>query len=102
MPLQHCINHSSPTLPISEKVLLSEFPTYSCTTTTTTEEYERKDATELWNQRVITDKEVTANRPDIEIKNQKEETSILKDVVIPEGRNVTQKGSRNDKKYKRL
>jgi hypothetical protein len=32
----------------------------------------------LWNQGVQTDKEVMVNRPDIIIKNRKDETCILK------------------------
>ena len=34
--------------------------------------YEKEDITVLWNQVVHTDREVTANRPDIIIKNKKE------------------------------
>ena len=33
--------------------------------------YEEGDVTVLWNQAVHTDREVTANRPDIIIKNKK-------------------------------
>jgi hypothetical protein len=36
--------------------------------------YEEGDVTVLWNQAVHTDREVTANRPDIIIKNKKEKT----------------------------
>ena len=36
--------------------------------------YEEGDVTVLWNQAVHTDKEVTANRPDIIIKNKKGKT----------------------------
>ena len=45
----------------------------------------------LWNQAVHTDREVTAKRPDIIIKNKKEETCTLIDVAIPADRNVVQK-----------
>jgi hypothetical protein len=45
----------------------------------------------LWNEGVHTDREVTANMPDIIIKNKKEKTSILIDVAIPANRNATQK-----------
>ena len=38
-----------------------------------------------------TDREVTANRPDIIIKNTKEKTCTLIDVAIPADRNVVQK-----------
>jgi len=45
----------------------------------------------LWNQAVHTDREVTANRPDIVIKNKKEKTCTLIDVAIPADRNGVQK-----------
>ena len=45
----------------------------------------------LWNQAVHTDREVTANRSDIIIKNKKEKTCTLIDVAIPADRNVVQK-----------
>jgi len=35
---------------------------------------EEGDVTVLWNQAIHTDREVTANRPDIIIKNKKEKT----------------------------
>jgi hypothetical protein len=53
--------------------------------------YEKGDLTVLWNQAVHTDREVTANRPDIIIKNQKEKTCTLIDVTIPADRNCMQK-----------
>jgi hypothetical protein len=40
---------------------------------------------------VHTDREVTANKPDVLIKNKKEKACILIDVAIPADRNVTQK-----------
>ena len=42
------------------------------------------------NQAVHTDREVTANRPDIIIKNKKEKTCTLIDVAIAADRNVVQ------------
>ena len=45
----------------------------------------------LWNQEVHTDREVTANRPDIIIKNKKGKTCTLIDVAMPADRNVVQK-----------
>ena len=54
--------------------------------------YEKGDVTVLWNQAVHTDREVTANRPDIIIKNTKEKPCRLIDVAIPADRNVV-KGS---------
>jgi hypothetical protein len=37
---------------------------------------EHEGVTELWNQGVHTDRKVTANRPDILIKNKKEKTCV--------------------------
>jgi hypothetical protein len=45
----------------------------------------------LWNQAVHTDIEITANRPDIIIKNTKVKPCILIYVAIPANRNITQK-----------
>ena len=53
--------------------------------------YEEGDVTVLRNQAVHTDREVTANRPYITIKNKKEKTRTLIDVAIPADRNVVQK-----------
>jgi hypothetical protein len=50
--------------------------------------YEEGDVTVLWNQAVYTDREVTANRPDIIIKNKKEKACTLIDVAIPADRNM--------------
>jgi hypothetical protein len=55
--------------------------------------YEEVDVTVLWNHAVHTDREVTANRPDIIIKNKKGKTCTLMDVAMPADRNVAQKGS---------
>jgi len=53
--------------------------------------YEEGDVTVLGNQAVHTDREVTANRPDIIIKNKKDKICTLVDVAIPADRNVVQK-----------
>jgi len=53
--------------------------------------YEEGDVTVLWNQAVHTDREVTANRLGIIIKNKKEKTRTLIDVAVPADRNVVQK-----------
>jgi len=55
----------------------------------------------MWNQEVHTDREVTANRPDIIIKNKKEKTCTLIDVAIPADGNV-QKEAEKKLKYKSL
>jgi len=60
------------------------------------------DVTVLWNQAVHTDREVTANRPDIIIKNKKEKTCTLVDVALPADRNVVQKEAEKKLKYKSL
>ena len=64
--------------------------------------YEEGDATVLWNQAVHTDREVTANRPDIIIKNNKEKKCTLIDVANPTDRNVVQKEGEKKLKYKSL
>jgi hypothetical protein len=56
----------------------------------------------LWNQAVHTDREVTANRPDIIIKNKKEKMCILIDVAIPADRNVMPKETKKKLKYQSL
>jgi len=56
----------------------------------------------LWNQAVHTDREVTANRPDIIIKNKKEKTCTLIDVAKPADRNAVQKEAEKKLKYKSL
>ena len=62
--------------------------------------YEEGDVTVLWNQAVHTDREVTANRPDIIIINEKEKTCTLIEVAIPADRNVVQKEAEKKLKYK--
>jgi len=65
--------------------------------------YEEGDVTVLWNQAVHTDREVTANRPYIIIKNKKEKTCTLIDVAVPaDRRNVVQKEAEKKLKYKSL
>jgi hypothetical protein len=58
--------------------------------------YEEGDVTVLWNQAVHTDREVTANRSDIIIKNKKEKTCTVID------RNVVQKEAEKKLKYESL
>jgi len=60
------------------------------------------DVTLLWNQAVHTDREDTANRPDIIIKKKREKTCTLIDVAIPADRNVVQKKAEKKLKYKSL
>ena len=63
--------------------------------------YEEGDVTVLWNQAVHTDREVTANRPDIMIKiKKKRKTCTLTGVAIPADRNVAQNEAEKKLKYK--
>jgi hypothetical protein len=54
------------------------------------------------DDKVPTDREVAANRPDIIIKNKKEKMCILVNGAIPEDRNVMQKEMEKKLKYKSL
>ena len=63
---------------------------------------EEGDVTVLWNQAVHTDREVTANRSDTIIKNNKEKTCTLIDVALPADRNVVQNEAEEKLKYKSL
>jgi hypothetical protein len=49
----------------------------------------------LWDEGVQIDGEILANRPDIIIKNKKDEICLLIDVAIPSDKNVIQKESEN-------
>jgi len=60
------------------------------------------NVTVSWNEAVHADREVTANRSDIIIKNKKEKTCTLIDVAIPVDRNVVQKEMEKKLKYKSL
>jgi hypothetical protein len=64
--------------------------------------YEQEDVRALWNQAVHKDRELTANSPDIIIKNKKEKTCILIDVATPADSNHTQKETERKLKYKSL
>jgi len=54
----------------------------------------------MWNQAAHKDREVTTNRPDMIIKNNKEKRCTLIDVAIPADRNVVQKEAEKKLKYK--
>ena len=54
----------------------------------------------LRNQAVERDTQVTANRPDIIIKNKEDKTCTLIDVAIPTDRRVVQKEAEKKLKYK--
>jgi hypothetical protein len=56
----------------------------------------------LWNQGIHTDREVTAIRPDVIIKNKKEKAYILIDMAVPVDRSDVQKEVEKKLKYKSL
>jgi hypothetical protein len=64
--------------------------------------YVREAVIVSWNQAVHTDREVTAKRPDIIIKNRKEKRCVLIDVAIPTDRNVVLKKGEKKLKYTSL
>ena len=64
--------------------------------------YEEGDFTVFWNQAAHTDREVTANRQDVIIKNKKGKTCTLINVEIPAERNSVQKESGKILNYKSL
>jgi hypothetical protein len=51
---------------------------------------------------IIINREVTANRPDIIIKNKKEKICTMIDVAIPADRNAAQNEEQKKLKYKSL
>jgi hypothetical protein len=63
---------------------------------------EHEDVTVFWNQGIQTDREVSANRPDIIIKNKKDKTCLLINVAIPSDNKVIQKEDDKKLKYKNL
>ena len=63
---------------------------------------EHEDVTMLWNQGVHTDREVTANRPDIIMKKQKRENMHTDRCVNTSEQKCHAKGSRKEIKCKSL
>ena len=63
---------------------------------------ESNDATILWDMPISTDREIKANRPDIVIKNRKENLCTLIDVSIPSENNTSVKVAEKISKYKDL
>ena len=63
---------------------------------------EGKDAVILWDMPIHTDKEITANRPDIVIKDKKGNKCTFIDMSVPSERNVANKEIENLSKYKDL
>jgi hypothetical protein len=55
-----------------------------------------------WNEAVHTDREVTANRPDVMVKNKEEKSCTPIYVAIPADRNVVQKEAKKKLKHNSL
>ena len=62
---------------------------------------EHEALTKLWNQWIRTQKELTAKRPDIIIKNKKEKTCTLIDVAITADSNVVGREAESKPQYSR-
>jgi len=63
---------------------------------------ENDEATILWDMQMRTESEVAANKPDIVIKDQKNETCKLIDMAVPSDRNTSLKTTEKRSKYKDL
>ena len=63
---------------------------------------ENNDVTILWDMPISTDREIKANRPDIVVKNRKENTCILIDISVPSENNTSLKVAEKISKYKDL
>ena len=63
---------------------------------------ENEDVTILWDMPIHTDRKITANRPDIVIKDHKTKTCKLIDMAVPSDRNTSVKVTEKLSKYKDL
>ena len=63
---------------------------------------EGKDVVVLWDMPIHTDKEITANRPDIVIRDKSENKCFFIDMSVPSERNVGHKETEKLSKYKDL
>ena len=63
---------------------------------------ENEDVTILWDMPIHTDRKITANRPDIVIKDHKTKTCKLIDMAVPSDRNTSVKVIEKLSKYKDL
>ena len=52
---------------------------------------DNKNFTLLLNQQIITDRKISANKPDVVFKNLKEKTFLLIAVAIPASRNLSKR-----------
>ena len=60
------------------------------------------DITILYDMPIHTDREISANRPDILIKNNRDKKCALIDVAIPSHKNTSKKICKKVSKYKDL
>ena len=60
------------------------------------------DITILYDMPIHTDREISANRPDIVIKNNRDKKCALIDVAIPSDKNTSKKISKKLSRYKDL
>ena len=60
---------------------------------------ETKNATILWDFSINTDRTIKANRPDIVVKDHKEETCLLIDMSVPTDKNISAKEFDKKAKY---
>ena len=60
------------------------------------------DITILYDMPIHTDREISANRPDIVLKNNRDKKCALIDVAIPSDKNTSKKISKKLSKYKDL
>ena len=60
------------------------------------------DITILYDMPIHTDREISANRPDILIKNNRDKKCALIDVAIPSDKNTSKKICKKVSKYKDL
>ena len=56
---------------------------------------ENEDVTILWDMPIHTDRKITANRPNIVIKDHKTKTCKLIDMAVPSDRNTSVKVTKN-------
>ena len=63
---------------------------------------ENEDVSILWDMPIHTDRKITANRPDIVIKDHKTKTCKLIDMAVPSDRNTSVKVTEKLSKYKDL
>ena len=60
------------------------------------------DITILYDMPIHTDREISANRPDVLIKNNRDKKCALIDVAMPSDKNTSKKISKKLSKYKDL